>query len=135
MVGAGHSAAGNLLALVTLASQEPGTRLAWAVRGTDLRRLFGGGENDGLPARGALGTQLRALVGEGRLELHLGFGVQAIEPGREGLRIVAADSSKPPIEAVDEIIAATGSRPDLSLARDCACVWIPGSKAPRRSRR
>ncbi|MCB2044482.1 MAG: NAD(P)-binding domain-containing protein, partial [Rhodoferax sp.] len=62
VVGAGHSAAGNLLALATLAGQAPGTRIVWAVRGTYLRRLFGGGANDGLPARGQIGTRLRALV-------------------------------------------------------------------------
>ena len=79
VVGAGHSAAGNLLALATLAEQEPGTSIAWAVRGNDLRRLFGGGEADALPARGELGTRLRALVDAGRLELHLRFGIGTIK--------------------------------------------------------
>ncbi|MBC7992480.1 MAG: flavoprotein, partial [Rhizobacter sp.] len=118
VVGAGHSAAGNLLALATLAEQEPATRLAWAVRGTDMRRLFGGGENDGLPARGALGTRLRALVEQGRLELHRGFGIRELVPGAEGLRVLAVDSSKVPIDGVDEIIASTGSRPDLGIGRE-----------------
>lgn len=118
VVGAGHSAAGNLLALATLAGQAPGTRLAWAVRGTDLRRLFGGGEKDGLPARGELGARLRALVDQGRLEVHLGFGIREIVQGPTGLRIVAADSTKAPIEGVEQIIAATGSRPDLGILRE-----------------
>jgi thioredoxin reductase len=118
VVGAGHSAAGNLLSLATLADQAPGTRIAWAVRGTDLRRLFGGGENDGLPARGELGTRLRALVDAGRLEVHLGFGIREIARTPRGLRIVPEDASRGAIEGVDEIVAATGSRPDLSLARE-----------------
>lgn len=118
VVGAGHSAAGNLLALATLAEQAPGTRLAWAVRGNDLRRLFGGGAKDGLPARGELGTRLRALVDEGRLELQLGFGIHSIERTPEGLRLLAADATKPAIEGVDEIIASTGARPDLTLTRE-----------------
>jgi thioredoxin reductase len=118
VVGAGHSAAGNLLALATLAEQEPGTRVAWAVRGTDLRRLFGGGENDGLPARGALGTRLRALVERGQLELHRGFAIRELVPGPEGLRVLAVDPGKPAIEGVDEIIASTGARPDLGIARE-----------------
>jgi len=125
VVGAGHSAAGNLLALATLAEQAPGTRLAWAVRGTDLRRLFGGGENDGLPARGELGSRLRALVEQGRLELHLGFGIREIVSGADGLRILAADSAKAPIEGVDEIIAATGSRPDLGIGRELRLRFDP----------
>jgi thioredoxin reductase len=118
VVGAGHSAAGNLLALATLAEQVPGTRLAWAVRGTDLRRLFGGGDKDGLPARGELGRRLRALVDTAQLELHLGFGINEITDTPQGLRILPADPTKAPIEGVDEIIAATGSRPDLGIARE-----------------
>ena len=118
VVGAGHSAAGNLLALATLAEQEPGTRVAWAVRGKDLRRLFGGGENDGLPARGELGVRMRTLVEQGRLELHLGFGIREVVAGPQGLSVFAVDASKAAIEGIDEIIAATGARPDLGIARE-----------------
>lgn len=125
VVGAGHSAAGNLLALATLAEQVPGTRLAWAVRGTDLRRLFGGGENDGLPARGELGARLRALVDQDRLEVHLGFGIREIASGPDGLRILAVDNTKAPIVGVDEIIATTGSRPDLDMVRELRLRFDP----------
>ncbi|MGE0350552.1 FAD-dependent oxidoreductase [Hydrogenophaga sp.] len=118
VVGAGHSAAGNLLALATLAEQAPGTRVAWAVRGKDLRRLFGGGENDGLPARGELGVRMRTLVEQGRLELHLGFGIREVVAGPQGLSVFAVDASKAVIEGIDEIIAATGARPDLGIARE-----------------
>ncbi len=118
VVGAGHSAAGNLLSLATLAEQVPGTRIVWAVRGTDLRRMFGGGQNDGLPARGELGMRLRALVDAGMLEVHRGFGIREIRRTTRGLRILAEDASLPAIEGIDEIVAATGSRPDLSISRE-----------------
>jgi thioredoxin reductase len=118
VVGAGHSAAGSLLSLATLATVEPGTRVAWAVRGRDLRRLFGGGANDGLPARGFLGTQLQRLVSEGRLEVHLGFRIRRIEQQASRLRIVADDPLLPAIEDIDEVISATGARPDLSLTKE-----------------
>lgn len=118
VIGAGHSAAGNLLALATLAQEAPGTRLAWAVRGKDLRRLFGGGENDGLPARGELGLRLRQLVEQGQLEMHMGFGVREIVRTPEGLRILAENAQLPAIEGIDQIVAATGSRPDLSMTRE-----------------
>lgn len=118
VAGAGHSAAGNLLALATLAQQAPGTRLAWAVRGKDLRRLFGGGENDGLPARGELGLRLRQLVEQGQVEMHLGFGIREIVRTSDGLRILADDAQLPAIERIDQIVAATGSRPDLSITRE-----------------
>lgn len=118
VVGSGHSAAGNLLALSKLAQQVPGTRLAWAVRGKDLRRLFGGGENDGLPARGELGLLLRQLVERDQLEMHLGFGIHEIVCTTEGLRILAESPQLPAIEGVEQIVAATGSRPDLLMTRE-----------------
>ena len=64
----GHSAANTLLNLAQLAREEPGTEIVWAIRGTDARRLFGGGEADQLPDRGKLGTDLRSLVASGAIE-------------------------------------------------------------------
>ena len=119
VVGAGHSAAGNLLTLAALADADPRTRLSWAVRGRELRRLFGGGADDQLPARGDLGVRLRALVDAGRLDLRLGFGIAAVvQDGGGTLRVDAADRSLAPIRHVDEIIGATGSRPDLLTTRE-----------------
>lgn len=125
VVGAGHSAAGNLISLATLALEAPGTRIAWAVRGRDLRRLFGGGANDGLPARGALGAQLQQLLAERRLEVHLGFRARRIEAHGARLRVVADDAAVPAIEDVEEIIAATGSRPDLVMVRELRLRFDP----------
>ena len=116
VVGAGHSAAGNLIALAELATAAPETRIAWAVRGSDLRRIFGGGERDGLPARGALGLQLQRLVAEGRLVLHRGFHLQRIDRTGDRLRVFADDATC--AGEFDEIIAATGSRPDLAITRE-----------------
>lgn len=53
VAGAGHSAAGNLLALAKLSESDPATRIVWTIRGRNFARIFGGGENDGLVARGA----------------------------------------------------------------------------------
>jgi len=132
VVGAGHSAAGDLLSLAILAEQVPSTRIAWAVRGTDLRRLFGGGETDGLPARGELGTRLRALVDAGHLEVHLGFGIREITRTPAGLHIVPEDASRGVVDGVDEIVAATGSRPDLSVSRELRLrldPWLESTEA------
>jgi len=118
VVGAGHSAAGNLIALAALAAQAPGTRIVWAVRGADSRRLFGGGEKDGLPARGELGTRLRDLAQRGQLEVHYGFRIKSIALEGAGLSIHADDAQHAPLTGVDEIISATGSRPDLGVTRE-----------------
>ena len=117
VVGAGHSAAGNLIALAELATAAPETRIAWAVRGSDFRRIFGGGARDGLPARGALGLQLQRLVAEGRLVLHLRFHLHRFERIGDRLRVFTDDATTC-VDEFDEIIASTGSRPDLAVTRE-----------------
>ena len=67
VVGAGHSAAGTLLALADIAETVPGTSILWATRGDQLARVFGGGEADGLPARGQLNLSITALRASGKL--------------------------------------------------------------------
>lgn len=120
VVGAGHSAAGTLLSLVELAKKDSSTSIVWIVRGTNLKRLFGGGANDGLPARGQIGTSLRELTESGRLELHHGFYIEELERDAVRIRIRGRNDAGKQlrVEGVDEIIAATGSRPDLSLTRE-----------------
>ncbi|MDQ3026120.1 MAG: NAD(P)-binding domain-containing protein, partial [Pseudomonadota bacterium] len=83
VAGAGHSAAGSLLALAKLADDAPGTQIAWTIRGHDFSRIFGGGENDGLAARGALGRRLQRLAESGRLEVQADFRTEAIQ-GKPG---------------------------------------------------
>ena len=63
VVGAGHSAANTLINLTELARNEPDTRILWGVRGSSAAKVYGGGDADGLPARGQLGGRLRRLRG------------------------------------------------------------------------
>ncbi|MGI4843788.1 MAG: NAD(P)-binding domain-containing protein [Janthinobacterium lividum] len=116
VVGAGHSAAGTLLALAQLAAEHPGTQLVWATRGSQLARVFGGGDADGLPARGRLGQRLQALRDTGQLEMRQDFPIVRLVDS-EG-RIVVIDAVGRRIEEIDEIVCATGARPDLSLTRE-----------------
>lgn len=120
VVGAGHSAAGNLLALAQLAQEEPATGIVWAIRGDNLNRLFGGGAADQLPARGMLGERLRALQQSGRLDLHTGFHIRELRLRQGMLQILGEehDGAAPTIEGIDQIIAATGARPDLDITRE-----------------
>ncbi len=120
VVGAGHSAAGNLIALAELARQAPGTRIVWALRGDNLTKIFGGGAADGLPARGQLGTRLQQLQQSGVLELHTNFRIMALQAGTQGIDVTGdtIDGAVPVIDEIDEIIAATGARPDLAMTRE-----------------
>jgi hypothetical protein len=115
VVGAGHSAAGTLLALAELMESCPDMRLVWATRGGNLARVFGGGEADGLPARGQLGLRLQALRDSGRLEMHERFQIQALRRHAGRIDVLGFDAA---IEGVDEIVCATGARPDLAITRE-----------------
>jgi thioredoxin reductase len=111
VVGSGHSAFNAILDLVALRDSEPATEIVWAIRGLAPGRKYGGGGDDQLPARGALGTAVRELVADGSITLASGFQTRAISTVNG--RIVLADGDRE--VAADEVIAATGFRPDLSL--------------------
>ena len=115
VVGSGHSAQSALLELATLAQEHPSTRLYWAIRRAEIHKLFGGGERDALPARGELGLRIHALVESGRVRLVTNVHIQALHETDEGIVIVGEEERLGP---VDEIIATTGFRPDLSLVRE-----------------
>jgi hypothetical protein len=134
VVGAGHSAANALLALAELAKRAPGTQLVWSVRTPVLTRVFGGGDADALPARGALGSSLRRLRDTGALEFNAGLRItEVIQEG--GKLVVAGVDGKGDhlrIDGVDEIICATGQRPDLSLTSELRVKldpWLESNEA------
>jgi cation diffusion facilitator CzcD-associated flavoprotein CzcO len=120
VLGSGHSAAGSLIGLAELANAAPHTRISWVVRSSQLQRVFGGGAKDGLPDRGALGTRLRQLTEEGLLQLVTDFHVAAVSGDQGHLSVQGrlADGTTRIVAGVDEIVVATGSRPDWSLARE-----------------
>lgn len=111
VVGSGHSAFNATLDLVTLRESEPGTEVVWAIRGGAPARVYGGGGADQLPARGALGDAVRGLVDEGAIELHAGFSTREVRAEGDGIALVDGERSIP----ADEVIAATGFRPDLTV--------------------
>ncbi|MFF3669906.1 FAD-dependent oxidoreductase [Microtetraspora malaysiensis] len=120
VVGAGHSAATTLLALAQLAEQAPDTRITWAIRSQEPDRAYGGGDDDALSARGSLGSGLRLLVDKGLVELAAGFKVRAVRPEASGaVELVSQrpDGSDWTITA-DRVVAATGYRPDHSIAAE-----------------
>ncbi|MEU1361185.1 FAD-dependent oxidoreductase [Micromonospora zamorensis] len=119
VVGAGHSAANTLLSLAELSGAEHNTEVTWAIRTASPTRTYGGGDADALPARGALGSRLRAHVDAGRIRLLTGFSVHALAPtdGRVSVVVRHADGTDGSI-TVDRIVAATGFRPDHSIAAE-----------------
>ena len=132
VVGAGHSAANTLLSLAELAAAEAGTQVTWAIRSASPARTYGGGDADALPARGALGSRLREHVEAGRIRLLTGFSVHALTPtdGRVAVVVRHADGSEEQV-TVDRIVAATGFRPDHSIAAELRLDLDPVMGATR----
>ncbi|MDN3241660.1 NAD(P)-binding domain-containing protein [Glycomyces tritici] len=136
VVGAGHSAANTLIVLAELAETAPGTQITWAVRGPSAAKVYGGGSADALPARGTIGTRLKALVESGAIELVTGFTIAGFDTAADGSVTVTGKTGSlaVAIEA-DNVAAATGFRPDLELLREVrldldATVEAPAKLAP-----
>ncbi len=135
VVGAGHSAANALLSLAELAHAVPDTRMAWTVRSPALERVFGGGQADALPARGRLGSQLRALHDRGDLEFMAGLRINALRRDADGRINVEGRDAKGEVRTlsgIDEIICATGQRPDLTMASELRLKldpWLESTEA------
>jgi hypothetical protein len=127
VVGSGHSAFNAILDLVALRDSEPATEIVWAIRGGAPERSYGGGGDDQLPARGALGASIRALVTDGSIEVASGFNTRSI--ASEDDRLVVRDGDRRLV--ADEVIAATGFRPDLDLLRELRLDLDDRVEAPR----
>jgi thioredoxin reductase len=112
VIGSGHSAFNALADLVSLAAEEPATQITWAFRRPLSSRLFGGGEADQLPARGSLGARVQRYVERGEMRVVPGFRVARLSLTDSG--VVVSDGERA-LPAVDEIIATTGFRPNLSI--------------------
>jgi hypothetical protein len=128
VVGAGHSAANTLISLADLAKDDPDTRILWAVRGASAEKVYGGGDADGLPARGQLGSRLRRLVEAGTIELHTGFGIASLKALDSGVTVQALDGR---ILEADVVVPCTGFRPDLEILRELRLDLDPAVEAPR----
>jgi thioredoxin reductase len=128
VAGSGHSALHALLDLATLAGQEPLTTIVWVVRRQTLGQLLGGSRADQLEERGRLGSRVRSLLDQGRVELIAGFGIDRIASTSDGLVVSAGNRSLSP---VDEVIAATGFRPDWSILSEVRLDLDPALESPR----
>ena len=108
-----------------------GTEIIWLIRGDNPAKSFGGGVNDKLVERGALGSLLARLVGEGA------------HPGRD--RRSASRISTRPLRGcasarapsccgrevvADELIVATGFRPELGFLSELRLSLDPALECP-----
>jgi thioredoxin reductase len=127
VAGSGHSAFNAILDLVALAEQEKDTSITWVVRRGEMGQAYGGGANDALPARGELGERIRVLVERGVVRLITGWRTDRLERTSDGIVAFAGEQALAPI---DEIIVATGLRPNLAMLGELRLGLDPTVEAP-----
>ncbi len=130
VVGGGHSAINVVLDLLRLQETSPETQVSWALRRNRLEKLLGGGLNDQLPARGALGLAAKQAIAANRLQLLAPFAAERIDRSSNGLRITATLAGRPFEVEVDRIVVATGFRPNLDMLREIRVSLDPVLEAP-----
>lgn len=127
VLGSGHSAIGTLINLVRLKADAPQTEVIWLLRGDNPAKAFGGGANDKLAARGELGSEFARHVAAGDIKVETSFAVSRIESDGERLRVLAGcDRSL----TVDQLVLATGFRPDFSYLRELRLSLDPALECP-----
>ncbi|TWP52489.1 FAD-dependent oxidoreductase [Lentzea tibetensis] len=129
VAGSGHSALTALVALADLAEREPGTKIVWLLRRGAVGNVFGGGEADQLPARGALGLRAQKAAEAGHIETVTGFRTAHVERTADGsLTLESFDGHR--VEGIDEVVVLTGFRPDLSWLSEIRLDLDPVLQAP-----
>ena len=135
VVGSGHSAFNVVLDLLTLAEQEPGTRIEWAMRRDNLDSVWGGGDSDALEARGELGQRAKRAVASGQIRVLTPFRIRAIARAADAVRVTGALRGEAMDVDVDRVIVCTGFRPELQMLSEVRLgldAWLecPSALAP-----
>ena len=130
VAGKGASAQGVLIGLAQIAQRDPATRVSWLLRRPSVGDAFGGGDNDQLEQRGALGQQAKAAASSGVVADVTRFRTVAVEPQDDGrLTLVSVDGQR--VVDVDEVVVVTGFRPDLSFLSEVRLDLDPALQASR----
>lgn len=129
VVGSGHSAKHVIRELSLLAEQAPDTTVTWIVRRGEDERVYGNEVDPRLPERGKLGADAHQLVSSGRVRLETGFRIERINANESGIVLVSPESRE--TGPFDEIIAATGFRPDFSFLREVRLDLDPWVESTR----
>jgi cation diffusion facilitator CzcD-associated flavoprotein CzcO len=130
VAGTGASAQNTLVELARLAEVEPGTRVTWLVRRPSVGNAFGGGDNDRLEARGALGKSAERAAASSAVTPVTSFRTAAVEAQPDG-RLRVVDFHGQVVSDVDEIVAVTGFRPELDHLSEIRLDLDPVLQAPR----
>jgi thioredoxin reductase len=131
VVGAGHSAANTLLALVSLARDEPGTRVTWLIRNAQAVRVSSSADDE-LADRAQLGSRVDRAVAAGLIEVVDGFEIIRARRSPDGVELVGSRRGEVATHLTDLVVNATGFRPDLGMLREIRLELDDIVEAPKR---
>ena len=131
VVGAGHSAANTLLALVELAREAPGTTITWAIRNAQAVRVSSS-EDDELADRARLGGRVDGAVADGLITKIDEFEITRARRLAGGVEILGRRRDEMVAITADIVVNATGFRPDLRMLREIRLELDEVVEAPRR---
>lgn len=118
VIGSGHSAINSLLELSDLNSQSSQMQINWILTKAKVEDAYGGLDDDELPGRGKVGKRIKELVEGKRVAVHTPFFVEAFEVIKGRIAIKGQYEKTDNIVLVDEVIVATGLRPELDFLRE-----------------
>lgn len=130
VIGGGHSAINAILELRDLQAEAPKTQITWVLRKANVATTYGGLQNDELPGRGLLGVRIKELVDRGAIEIVTPFFTTRVDGVGEQLHLIGDTPAGERTLIVDEIIGATGARPDLAFLRELRLELDPSVEAP-----
>ncbi len=131
VLGGGHSAIGSALGILKLKEEDINTKVIWGLRSKGIEKLLGGGINDELPARGAIGQAAKKAIDDGALELLQELKIERIEKIGDRLRLDALVEGEKRSVKVDSIVVNTGFRPNLHMLSEVRLALDPAVEAPK----
>lgn len=131
VIGSGHSAMDSILGLARLKNEVPATEILWAMRSAPTERTFGGLDDDQLAGRGALGERSKAAVDRGAVQLIAPFRVNQFQLAEDTVSVTGETPRGDETISVDEVIVATGFRPDFTLLSELRLDLHPWLESPR----
>jgi thioredoxin reductase len=131
VVGAGHSAANTLLALVALTRDEPDTSVTWVIRNAQAVRVSSSADDE-LADRARLGGRVGAAVTRGDIEVVDGFEILRARRNGDDVELVDHRGGDLVTLATDVVVNATGFRPDLAMLREIRLELDDIVEAPKR---
>lgn len=131
VVGAGHSAANTILALIELAREHPDTRIAWLIRDKQAVRVSSS-PDDELPDRARLGSRVSEAVADGLVEVLDRFRIVRAERADGRIALIGDRAGQSVTHRTDTVVNATGFRPQLDMLREIRLDLDDIVEAPRR---